>query len=98
MPKAVRQEFRGQVRQTRRCVFEARDPDGEDDPPSLNCFTCIKLQDESAGYTLQTKNKSIFQLRYLPLFERKPVSCERLEPHGHSHFAVFNPALAAKMF
>src|SRR5580698_1388959 len=64
MASAVGDEFRGQVRQVLRNIFEVSNPDGENHSAGLECLSILEPQLESAGHTLHVDHELVFKLRH----------------------------------
>jgi hypothetical protein len=63
MTKAMRQQFRGQMCQVLRDVFEVSDPDRDHYPPCRDRFAAIEPEKKSLRRAFETDNQLVLKFR-----------------------------------
>src|ERR1700684_1822454 len=97
MASAMGKEFRGQVRQVLRNIFEVSDPDRKHHPAGLECLSIIESQLESAGHTIDADHELVFKLRHHAVSKGKPVCAEGIDVHRHTRVGIVDALFRAKL-
>src|SRR5579862_6131355 len=97
MTRAVRNQFRRQLREILRNILEVSDADRQHDFSGLHGFAVFEAKNEAVLQTIYADNKLVLEFRHHSVAECQAIRCEGVETNRNSGIAVFDPTFSAEL-